>query len=164
MKNKESNIKKDIYYLKLKQSKSYIKRDFQYSDLKNFDIIKGKIFNALKEEKKEKEKNKNDFFPILILNHPEIKEIYIYCKAQWDIYYKFNIIEECIVNRTLKIDFYLELKKEEIPSAKIMRENNQIIFQYILKNLPLDIYLNSLINFLKENNDILKSYELFLIN
>ena len=171
MKNKESISKKDVYYLKAnyikdinflktKQSKSYIKRDFHYSDLKDFDIMKGKIINTIIE--KEKEKHLNDYLPVIILNHPEINEIYIYCKEQWDIYYKFNLIEACISNKTLKIDFYLKLKKEV--STETMRENSTIIFKYILKNLPIDLYLNSLIHFLKDNTDILKNYELFLIN
>ena len=162
MKNKEQNTKKDILFLKLKQNKSFIKREVYYSDLKDFDIIKERIINAISE--KEKGKNLYNFFPVLILNHPEINEIYIYSKDQWDIYYKFNIIEECITNKTLKIDFYPKIKNEEISSEKIIRENNKIIFKYILQNLPLDLYLNILINFLKENNDILKSFELFLID
>ena len=154
------------YYLKIQQCKSFVKREFQYSDLKDFNIMNAKIINAISFIETKIVDILNDYFPIIILNHPELNNIYIYCKEQWDLYYKYNIIEECINNRTLKMKSILKLKKDEklLSSTKIMIENRNIIMKYILKRLPLDLYLNSLLNFLKENQEIMKNFIKYFIN
>ena len=161
-----NNKEKDTYYLKIKQCKSFVKRDFHSSDLKDFNIMNGKIINAISFIEKQIVGKLNDYFVIIILNHPELNKIYIYCKEQWDLYYKYNIIEECINNRTLKMESILKLKKEEklISSTKLMRENRNAIMKYILKNLSLDLYLNSLLNFLKENQEIMQNFIKYFIN
>ena len=161
MKNKE----KDIYFLKIKQSKSYVKREFHYSDLKDFNLMYEKIINAITYIEKKTVENLNDYSPIIMLNHPEINKIYIYCKDQWDLYYKYNLIEECINNRTIKMEL-LKFKKEEklISSSKLIIDNQNKIMKYIIKNIPLDLYLYTLINFFKERQEILKIYISYFIN
>lgn len=156
----ETNTNK-YYYCKLKKYGSpnsvAVKRKFELSDLKDFvamnKIIKNAISNIIKKN------DINDY--ILVLTHPVIENIYIYNKEQWDLYYKYHLIEDCISNKSLKVEFSLEKVNKE---NTILRENKKNIIQYIIKNLPLEIYFDCLIGFLKEKPEILKEYEIYFLN
>ena len=166
--NKDENKGKDkeIYYLKIKKYKQSppitIRRPFEYSSLGNYDKINGSIMNVILNLRKGK--GIDNHIPILILNHPEINEIFIYSKEQWDFYYKYNIIDECITNKSLKIDFILinTNKKEDIINK--FESNKKNVAKYIIKNIPINIYLNLLINFLKKRHDVSSIFQKYIIN
>jgi hypothetical protein len=174
--SEKSNTNKNIYYIKVMKynisnssnlsnssNSVVLRREFDYSILNDYDKMYQKINNAIINIIKPK--TMNDSFPIIILNHPEIKDIYIYCKEQWNLLYKYNIIQECFNNKSLKIWFILEdqKNKELILSHKKIIDNKKEIMKYIIKNLSLDLYLNSLTNFLTIN-DLMRDYELYLLN
>lgn len=164
MEGKERNKNKDTYFFKLKKYKAnnkMIRREFEYSDLNNYEIMKEKIRNVLKEKYKESSLDRK--FLIIILNHPDIEEIFIYSKDNWDLYFKYNLIEKCITNKTLKIEYILfDEEKKDLYINNIKSKQNKKEIKYIIKNLPLNIYFDILIKFFKERNEIMNAFKLYL--
>ena len=163
---KENDADK-VYYLKVKKyntKRPISKRVYDYSLLNDYDKMKDLIIEIILDMIKEKDLNGR--FPLLILNHPEIKEILIYSKEQWELYYKYNLIKDCISNKTLKVEYllYEANEKEQMHTIPKIRENKKIVIKYIIKNLPLNLLSYIFITFLKERNDVLKDYEKYLIN
>ena len=162
--NKAKN--KDKYYLKIKKYKQssplIIRRSFEYSSLGNYDKINGIIMNVILNLRKEK--GIDNHIPILILNHPKINEIFIYSKEQWDFYYKYNIIDECITNKSLTIDFNLINSNKIDDIIRKFELNKKNVAKYIIKNIPINIYLNLLINFLKKRHDVSTIFQKYIIN
>ena len=175
--NNDSNAKKDvnkdknkeIYYLKIKQYQKappYLsRREFPSSILSNYDKINEIIIDLIK-TRYEKEKTIDNHIPIIILNHPEIKEIFLNSKEEWSFYYEYNIIDECIINKSLKIDFLLiktGSKSEKIINIQ-KKDSTQKVIKYIIEKIPINIFLKILLNFLKTSNNISKIFQQYLIN
>jgi hypothetical protein len=163
----ENSKNKDNYYLKVKEytkKNAYtLRREFDYSILNDYDKMSEKINNAIMDIKKIKKLDGK--FPIYILNHPEIQTIFIYNKKLWDFYFKSNLINECINNKILKIEYvlYNEKEVENIDRGQKILKNKKEIMKYIIKNISFDIYFNTFVKFLKQKKDIAKEYGQFLI-
>ena len=166
--NKEENKAKDknIYYLKIKKYNQsppiIIRRPLEYSSFGNYDKINGIIRNVILNLRKEK--GIDNYIPILILNHPKINEISIYSKEQWDFYYKYNIIDECITNKSLKIDFILIKKNKKDDIISQCEKNKKNVAKYIIKNIPINIYLNLLLNFLEKSRKVSSIFQEYIMN
>lgn len=155
-----SSQKKDLIYIKirsaLEESKPLVKRTLDHSQLNDFNKVDTLIKNAIKNL--EKSINIKNYITVINLTHPTLQNIYIYSKEQWLLYYNFNIIEQCINNKTMKIEYELLDKNEEL---KKFRKNKRNVIKHIMKNIPLKLYIKILIKFLKENESISKKLELF---
>ena len=110
------NKNKEILYLKVKSlnesNKPLIKRSLSQSYLNDFNKIFALTKNAIKTL--EKGKKLENYNTILILNHPVLTNVYIYSKEQWELYYNYNIIEQCINNKVLKMNYNLTNKNESL--------------------------------------------------
>ena len=152
--------KKEFIYLKirsaLEESKPLVKRTLDHSHLNDFNKVSTLIKNAIKNL--EKSIDINDYITVINLSHPTLSNIYIYSKEQWLLYYNFNIIEQCINNKTMKIEYELLEKNAEL---KRFRKNKRNVIKYIMENIPLKLYTKILLKFLKENESITKKLELF---
>lgn len=155
-----SSQKKDLIYIKirsaLEESKPLVKRILDHSQLNDFNKVDTLIKNAIKNL--EKSINIQNYITVINLTHPTLQNIYIYSKEQWLLYYNFNIIEQCINNKTMKIEYELLDKNEEL---KKFRKNKRNVIKHIMENIPLKLYIKILIKFLKENESISKKLELF---
>ena len=166
-KNENTKKVKNNYYLKIKKYNQsqpiIIRREFEYSSLGNYEQMYDIIKNAILILRKEK--GIDNHIPILILYHPTINEIFIYSKEQWDFYYKFNIIDECLYNKSLKIDFiliYSNKKHDDINKKLILNKKN--VTKYLIKKIPLNIYLDISLNFFESRDDICKIFQNYMIN
>ncbi len=134
MKEKEKTInkKKNNFFVKLKgydkneKNTSILKREFDYKSLKNFDIMMNNFINLILEIRK---KGYGNRVPIIVNHHPEIGEIFIYSREQWDLYYKFNIIEDCINILAPPFlgnafEFQNNISFSQIKSLKNIKKNN----------------------------------------
>ena len=156
------NQKKEIFYVKIKSAKQrnkpLIKRTIEHSFLKDFnkfnDVIKNAIMNL------EKSINLGDYIIVLIINHPVLNDIYIYEKEQWQLYYNYNIIEQCINNEILKVKYELVAKKD---SLKKIGSNKRKVFKYIMQNISISSFSKVFFKFLKENKEISIKFQLFFI-
>lgn len=159
-KNIANSQKKELIYVKirsaLEETKPLIKRSLDHSYLSDFNKISALIKNAI--INLEKTIELKDFITVIILTHPILSDIYIYSKEQWILYYNFNIIEQCINNKTMKIEYKLLDKNTEL---KYFRKNKRKIIKYILQNIPLKLFNNIFLKFLKENEKIAKQFECF---
>lgn len=156
---------KEYYYFKIKKHKDALpslRREFEYSLLDNYDEMRKRINAAILD--KIKRDNLNDKHPVYILIHPEIKEIYIYNKEQWDLYYKYNLINECIKNKSIKLEFSLEDNIDNILKNRKIKKNKSLIMNYIIKNVPVNICLNTIIKFFKSREDMAKEFVKFFIS
>jgi len=155
-----SSQKKELIYLKirsaLEESKPLVKRTLDHSYLKDFNKVDTLIKNAIKNL--EKSIDINNYITIINLTHPTLSNIYIYSKEQWLLYCNFDIIEQCINNKTIKIEYELLDKNVEL---KKFRKNKRNVIKYIMENIPLKLYTKILLKFLKENESITKKLELF---
>jgi len=115
-KNIANSQKKELIYVKirsaLEETKPLIKRSLDHSYLSDFNKISALIKNAI--INLEKTIELKDFITVIILTHPILSDIYIYSKEQWILYYNFNIIEQCINNKTMKIEYKLLDKSTEL--------------------------------------------------
>ena len=165
MENKESEAKNEIFMLKIKKYKKKIpfhRRDINSSILKDYDKISEEIKDEIKN--REGETALNGGFPVLVIPHPEIKDIFIYSKEQWDLYYNYNIIEKCKSNKSLKIEYYFYKKKakDETIVEKI-KECKKSIIKHIIKIIPCDILFNILIKFLEKNTNFAEQFKEYMI-
>ena len=165
MENKESEAKNELFMLKIKKYQKKIpfhRRDINSSILKDYD----KISNEIKDEIKNREGEKalNGGFPVLVISHPEIKDIFIYSKEQWDLYYYYNIIEKCKSKNSLRIEYYFynKLAKEEKIIEKI-KECKKSIIKHIIKIIPCGILFNILIEFLEKNTNFAEQFKEYMI-
>ena len=157
-----SSQKKELIYLKirsaLEESKPLVKRTLDHSHLNDFNKVDTLIKNAIKNL--EKSIDIQNYITVINLTHPTLSNIYIYSKEQWLLYYNFNIIEQCINNNTMKIEYELLDKNTEL---KKFRKNKRNVIKYIMENIPLKLYTKIFLKFLKENESITKKLELFFI-
>ena len=163
MESKEIDTKNEVFFLKIKQHKKKIpfrKRDINSSILKDYDKLYKEIYDEVLNI--EKKKDLKDRFLIIVMPHPEIKDIFIFSKEQWDLYYSYNIIEKCKSNKSLKIEYIInktQQKNEKLENN--VKQSRQEIIKYIIKTIPCAILFNILIKFFEENEnfaDKLKEY------
>ena len=157
--NNAIDQKKELIYLKIKsgfeENKPLIKRTLDLSHLNDFHKVHSLIENAI--ISLEKTIDLQNYTTVINLTHPTLSNIYIYSKEQWLLYYNFNIIEQCINNKTMKIEY--ELLDKSISSN--FKKNKRKVIKYIMENIPLKLYTKILLKFLKENENITKKLELF---
>ena len=162
MENKESFI------LKIKNTRkkkmAFRKRVINSSILKDYDKIYKEIIDEIISKEDEGEKTLKDSLPIIIISHPEIKDIFIFSKEQWDLYYNYNIIEKCKSNRSLRIEYYLIDKTKPIDEniEEKIKECKKLIINYIIKNIPCDLLFNILIKFLEKNKDFAEQFKEYM--
>ena len=116
-----------------------------------------KVLN--KKLQKDNEIDEKDLKPLKIhLKHPEKKEITIYNKEEWNILYNYNIINECVNNNTLKIDY------EENKNINNLKENKiKLIKNHIMEKLPDKFYLHILYKFFSKNKCIEELFKQFFL-
>ena len=151
--------KKELIFLKIKNAfegnQPFLKRTLDLSHLNDFHKVHSLIENAILSL--EKAIDIQNYNTVINLTHPTLSNIYIYSKEQWLLYYNFNIIEQCINNKTMKIEY--ELYDKSISNN--FKKNKRKVIKYIMENIPLKLYTKILLKFLKENENITKKLELF---
>ena len=151
--------KKELIFLKIKnafeENQPFLKRTLDLSHLNDFHKVHSLIENAI--ISLEKAIDIQNYNTVINLTHPTLSNIYIYSKEQWLLYYNFNIIEQCINNKTMKIEY--ELYDKSISNN--FKKNKRKVIKYIMENIPLKLYTKILLKFLKENENITKKLELF---
>jgi len=154
--------KKELLYLKIKSSKEdskpLVKRSLEYSYLNDYVKIKNIVKNAI--ASLEKPINLQNIITVLILTHPSLDNIYIYSKEQWQLYYNYRIIEQCINNKIMKVKYDLLDKSEYL---KNYRKNKRKVIKYIMRNIPINLFSKIFLKFLKEKEEITKQFELYFI-
>ena len=161
IKKETQNKNKEMIYLKFKENnsnKKILKKEIEYSELYEYDKIETIIINSIKNIliKKGSKEEENNIKVIIKINHPKIKEIYIYKKEEWNLYFNYNLINDCIEKKTLKFDYIKIINNNYYNLDNIITEykNNQInIFKYIIKNSSLSFYLNTLFNFFQNEKE-----------
>ena len=151
--------KKELIFLKIKnafeEKQPFLKRTLDLSHLNDFHKVHSLIENAI--ISLEKAIDIQNYNTVINLTHPTLSNIDIYSKEQWLLYYNFNIIEQCINNKTMKIEY--ELYDKSISNN--FKKNKRKVIKYIMENIPLKLYTKILLKFLKENENITKKLELF---
>ena len=103
---------------------------------------------------------------IILLNHPELKELRINSKQEWDYIYKNNIINECIENVIINSKKNISKSILKINFVNPISENKAAkysdIMTYIMNNISPDIYVTQLLNFLSKRKDIMNDFKLYL--
>jgi hypothetical protein len=101
---------------------------------------------------------------LFLLNHPQIKEIYIYSEEQWNFYLNYNLVFECIENNTLKIEYYLinEINKRSIKEE--FKNNKKNVIKHIIRNISLEFFLKTFLKFLDDNDDFAQRFKSFFIS
>ena len=161
-----SNKNKGNIYLKIREYNSTYKRitkkQIEYSNLNDYDKLIIIINNIIKIQKKTEEVKNHKL--VIVLNHPKINEIYIYSKEQWNFYLNYNLIFECIENNTLKLDYIIIEQNNQDDLQKECRNNQKLIIKYIIRNIPLNFFLNTLLKFFEENDEFSQRFKIFLIS
>ena len=160
-----SNTKGNIY-LKIREynssNKRLTKKQMEYSNLNYYDKIIIIINNIIKIQQKTEEVKNHKL--IIIINHPKINEIYIYSKEQWNFYINYNLIFECIENNTLKLDYIIVDQFNQDDLKKECRNNQKLVIKYIIRNIPLNFFLNTLLKFFEDNDEFSQRFKIFLIS
>lgn len=166
MKDKEIETKNEIFFLKIKKYEKkmpFHRREINSSILKDYDKISKEINEEIINIDGEKAiKNR---FPIIVISHPKIKDIFIYSKEQWDFYYNYNITEKCKSNKSLKIEYCL-INRTKTKGEKIdqkIKICKKATIKYILENIPCDIILNFLMKFFEERMDLIEEFKEYMI-
>ena len=160
-----SNTKGNIY-LKTREynssNKRLTKKQMEYSNLNDYDKLIIIINNIIKIQQKTEEVKNHKL--IIIINHPKINEIYIYSKEQWNFYINYNLIFECIENNTLKLDYIIVDQFNQDDLKKECRNNQKLVIKYIIRNIPLNFFLNTLLKFFEDNDEFSQRFKIFLIS
>ena len=160
-------MEQEKYNLKIKENNSkysYKLRVFKYSILSDYEKISETINKAILEIKKRK--NLVGVVPIYIIKHPEIQKVYIYGKQLWDLYFKYNIINECFKDCAIILEFilYEEKEIENLTKSKTIINNKTEIMKYIIKKISFNTLFKTFNEYLKKRIDIAEDYENFLIS
>jgi len=161
-----SNKNKGNIYLKIREynstNKRLTKKQMEYSSINDYDKLIIIINNIIKIQQKTEETKNHKL--IIILNHPKVNEIYIYSKEQWNFYLNYNLIFECIENNTLKLDYIIidQINQEDL--QKECRSNQKLVIKYIIRNIPLNFFLNTLLKFFEDNDEFSQRFKIFLIS
>ena len=162
MSSHNTNQSKEILYIKIKSlnesNKPLIKKSILHSYLSDYNKISAQVKNAI--ITLEKGIKLEEYKTILILNHPILTNVYIYSKEQWQLYYNYNIIDQCINNKILKMNFDLVNKDDNL---KIFRKNKKKVIKYIIQNISIKLFSKIFFKFLKENGNLTKKFECFFI-
>lgn len=142
--------------------KRLTKKQIEYSNLNDYDKLNVIVNNIIKIRQKKEEVINHKL--IIILNHPKINEIYIYSKEQWNFYLNYNLIFECIENNTLKLDYIIIDQINQDDLYKECRKNQKLVIKYIIRNIPLNFFLNTLLKFFEDNEEFSQRFKIFLIS
>ena len=157
-----NTITSSAFNLRIKNNKGFVKPVYiDKSVLISYDIICTEI-NKVFQNKNNIEKI--DLKPIYIyLKHEHLENITIYNNDEWNFLYNYNIIQECVSNNRLKLDFAVIKENEMIDEEKRQR-NSFNILQYIMKKIPEYFYLEILSKFIYINKDIREKFQKFFLN
>ena len=166
MENKEIETKNEMFILKIKRYEKkmpFRRKDINSSILKDYDKIYQEIYDEMINI--EGKKAIIGRFLILVIPHPELKDIYIYSKDQWDLYYNYNIIENCKSNKSLKIEYLLinNSKPKDVNLKNNIKKCRKAIIKYIIKTIPCEILFNILIKFLEKNEVFAEQLKEYMI-
>lgn len=169
MKEEENFNKNKPIFLKIKEynsnNKLTTKKRIDFSGLLNYDTIKKLVNDSIRIHfEKLGIKIEESGNLLFLINHPQIKEIYIYSEEQWNFYFNYNLIIECIENNTLKIEYYL-INENNIKNIKEeFRNNKKNIIKHIIKNISLKFFLKTLLKFFDKNEEYAKKFRGFFIS
>ena len=147
----DNNNDKFDLFVKNKIGK-FVKNEYNLSELINYSKICQKI-----NEVGEKDKSQ----PLEIeLKLPNKESIKIYDEEEWILLCNYNIINECIKQKKLKV-YSKAIKQNEIINKK---ENLKNIINFISKKLSDNSYSNIIFKFISINKEILDSFISFYTN
>ena len=130
----------------------FVKQEYNPSELINYNKI-CEILNKVREQDKSQ--------PLEIeLKHSNKESIKIYDEEEWILICNYNIINEYIKGKKLKI-YSKAIKNNEIINKK---ENLKNIINSISKKLSENSYSNIIFKFITINKEILDSFITFYIN
>ena len=167
MKEEENFNNKKAIYLKIREynsnNKLTSKKKIEFSSLFYYDKIMKVIFDSIKSHFGKLGKKVERQNLLFLINHPEIKEIYIYSEEEWNFYLNYNLIIECIENNTLKIEYnYIhELNKKKIKEE--FRNNKKNIIKHIIRNISLKFFLKTFLKFFDEKEEFAHQFKSFFI-
>ena len=167
---KEENFNKNkAIFLKIKEynssNKLTTKKKIEFSSLFYYDKINKLVNDSIKNHlEKLGIKNVESQNLLFLLNHPQIKKIYIYSEEQWNFYLNYNLVFECIENNTLKIEYYLinEINKRSIKEE--FKNNKKNVIKHIIRNISLEFFLKTFLKFLDDNDDFAQRFKSFFIS
>ena len=169
MKEEEKFNKNKAIFLKIREynstNKLTTKKKIEFSSLFYYDKINKLVNESIKKHlEKIGIKNVESQNLLFLLNHPQIKEIYIYSEEQWNFYLNYNLINECIENNTLKIEYYLinEINKKSIKEQ--FRNNKRNVIKHIIRNIPLKFFLKTFLKFFDEYEEFAHNFKSFFIS
>lgn len=154
-----SNNDINLLIKKKGNNKCWKKILINYSILSDYENICKEVNNTYYDKIVEKK----DFKPMEIyLDHPKLNKIVVYNKKDWNFLYNNKIIKECISEHNkIKIDFTIN-KIENIDENK-KQQNFKRILNYILENISMDFYYNTIFKFFNEHKEIKKLFKLFFL-
>ena len=98
----------------------------------------------------------------IYLDHPKLNKIIVYNRKDWNFLYNNKIIKECISEHNkIKIDYTIN-KIENIDENK-KQQNFKRILIYILENISMDFYYNTIFKFFNEHKEIKKLFKLYFL-
>ena len=113
---------------------------------------------------------KNAKLKNIILQHPNINKIIINNKEQWNFLYKYNIINECVSTKNaLKIEYDIIIDNNNLNNTfalknDIDKDNFTNIYNYLIKKIPFNFYLNRIFKFFDYYREIAEIFKSFFIN
>ena len=154
-----SNNDINLLIKKKGNNKCWKKILINYSILSDYENICKEVNNTYYD----KNVAKKDFKPMEIyLDHPKLNKIIVYNRKDWNFLYNNKIIKECISEHNkIKIDYTIN-KIENIDENK-KQQNFKRILIYILENISMDFYYNTIFKFFNEHQEIKKLFKLYFL-
>jgi hypothetical protein len=154
-----SNNDINLLIKKKGNNKCWKKILINYSILSDYENICKEVNNTYYD----KNVAKKDFKPMEIyLDHPKLNKIIVYNRKDWNFLYNNKIIKECISEHNkIKIDYTIN-KIENIDENK-KQQNFKRILIYILENISMDFYYNTIFKFFNEHKEIKKLFKLYFL-
>jgi hypothetical protein len=165
----EKNVKNKEIFLKIREynsnNKLTTKKRIEFSSLFYYDKIYKLVNESMKNHLEKLGIKIVEFQHLLFLiNHPQIKEIYIYSEEQWNFYLNYNLIIECIENNTLKIEYYLITDNNLKTIKEEFRNNKKNVIKHIIRNISLKFFLETFLKFFDKNAEFAKEFKSFFIS
>ena len=161
MQNNDKNQDFSLCIKKNLKNKTILKKiNINLSLLSDYETILKKIYEVYNENSKEV--NNINLIEIY-LNHPIIKNYTIYNKDDWNFYYNYNVINECISNNKLKVDYKI-IKNIDNINKDIKSENDKKVIQYIMEKIPTKFYIKLFFSFFNEYKDIGELFKNYFIS
>lgn len=170
MKEEDNFNKNKEIFLKIREynsnNKLTAKKKIKFSTLFDYDTINKLVTDSIKKQFEKLDiKNVENLNLLFLINHPQIKEIYIYSEEQWNFYLNYNLIFECIENNTIKIEYYLITNENNRKNIKEeFKINKKNVIKHIIKNISLSFFLKTFLKFFDENKEFAKKFRNFFIN